>query len=50
MRTLIHLECESCKRRNYTTNKNRKNVQGKLELKKFCRFCRKHVPHKETKV
>jgi large subunit ribosomal protein L33 len=50
MRTLIHLECEACKRRNYTTSKNKKNVQGKLEIKKYCKFCRKHVPHKETKV
>ena len=47
---LIALECTECKRRNYTTSKNRRNVQGKLELKKFCRFDRKHTLHKETKV
>ncbi|UCF81224.1 MAG: 50S ribosomal protein L33 [Acidobacteriota bacterium] len=50
MRVLIHLQCGQCKRRNYTTQKNRKNVEQKLTLKKYCKFCRKHTPHKETKV
>jgi large subunit ribosomal protein L33 len=50
MRVLIHLRCGQCKRRNYTTQKNRKNVEKKLELKKHCKFCRKHTPHKEVKV
>ncbi len=47
---LIALQCESCKRRNYTTKKNKRNIQGKLELMKYCRFERKHTLHKETKV
>ncbi|RKX80091.1 MAG: 50S ribosomal protein L33 [Spirochaetes bacterium] len=47
---IIALQCSECKRRNYTTKKNKKNIQGKLELKKYCSFDRKHTLHKETKV
>ena len=47
---IIAMQCTECKRRNYTTTKNRKNIQGKLELKKYCPFERKHTLHKETKV
>lgn len=50
MREIIALACEGCKRKNYTTTKNKKNTKDKLELKKYCRFCRKHTVHKETKV
>lgn len=42
------LQCEACKRVNYFTRKS-KGVEGKLELKKFCRWCRKHTVHKEGK-
>ena len=48
-RTVIHLECSECKRRNYSTTKNKKKSPGKLQLKKYCRFDRKHTLHKETK-
>jgi len=47
---LIALQCSECKRRNYTTSKNRRNTQEKLEFKKFCPFDRKHTLHKETKI
>jgi large subunit ribosomal protein L33 len=47
---LIALQCSECKRKNYTTKKNRRNTQGKLELKKYCPFDRKHTLHIETKV
>lgn len=47
---LISLACSECDRRNYTTTKNRKNMQGKLELMKYCRWDRKHTLHKESKV
>ncbi len=47
---LIALQCSECKRKNYTTKKNRKNTQQKLELMKYCKFDRKHTLHKETKV
>ncbi|MDD5669324.1 MAG: 50S ribosomal protein L33 [Candidatus Omnitrophica bacterium] len=49
MREIITLECTVCKNRNYSTTKNKKQHQEKLELKKFCRPCRKHSPHKEIK-
>jgi large subunit ribosomal protein L33 len=47
---IIALECSECKRKNYTTTKNRKNIQGKLEKNKYCPFCRKETLHKETKA
>jgi large subunit ribosomal protein L33 len=49
MRVIIHLECEECKRRNYTSTKNKKNTPDRLQLKKFCPFCGKHTLHKEVK-
>lgn len=48
-RIIISLECQDCKRRNYSTMKNRRNSPEKLEIKKYCRFCRKHTVHKESK-
>ena len=33
----------------YITNKNKKNDPDRLERNKFCKFCRKHTPHKEVK-
>ena len=47
---IISLQCSECKRRNYTTEKNRRNTQGKLELMKYCPFDHKHTMHKEAKV
>ena len=47
---LVALQCSECKRRNYTTQKNRRNSQEKLELSKYCPFDRRHTLHKETKV
>lgn len=47
---IIALQCTECKRKNYTTTKNRKNIQGKLEKNKYCPFCRKEILHKETKA
>ena len=36
MRTLVTLACTECKRRNYTTNKNKSNNPDRMELKKYC--------------
>ena len=33
----------------YTTDKNKKNTPDKLELNKYCPFCKKHTVHRETK-
>ncbi|HOV62738.1 MAG TPA: 50S ribosomal protein L33 [Spirochaetia bacterium] len=47
---IIALKCSECNRRNYTTKRNRKSGEGKLELKKYCKWDRKHTLHKESKV
>ncbi|MDR1961479.1 MAG: 50S ribosomal protein L33 [Gracilibacteraceae bacterium] len=49
MRVAITLACTECKNRNYQTIKNKKNDPDRLEFKKFCRTCRTHTVHKETK-
>lgn len=49
MRVGATLACTECKRRNYITNKNKKNNPDRLELKKYCSFCKTHTVHKETK-
>jgi large subunit ribosomal protein L33 len=49
MREMIFVACTECKRRNYTSTKNKKKHSERLELKKYCRFCRKHVMHREVK-
>lgn len=46
---LIKLACGKCKRINYWSGKNKKKVERKIELKKFCRWCKARTPHKETK-
>jgi large subunit ribosomal protein L33 len=48
-RVIITLECTTCKERNYSTTKNKRANAEKLELSKFCKRCRKHQRHKETK-
>ena len=48
-RVKITLVCTECKQRNYDTKKNKKNDPDRLELNKYCRFCRKHTLHKESK-
>ncbi|MFH0793845.1 MAG: 50S ribosomal protein L33 [bacterium] len=49
MREKITLACSVCDRRNYNTTRNKKKQTAKLELKKYCRFCRTHTLHKEAK-
>jgi len=50
MRDLISFQCEQCRRRNYTTTKNKKTTTDKLSMRKFCAHCRTHTVHKESKV
>ncbi len=45
----ITLACTECKQRNYDSTKNSKNDPDRMELNKYCRFCKKHTVHKETK-
>ncbi|MEM9770544.1 MAG: 50S ribosomal protein L33 [Cyanobacteria bacterium P01_D01_bin.73] len=58
VRITITLECTECRTNidkrtpgvsRYTTQKNRRNTTGRLELKKFCPNCNRHTNHKETK-
>ncbi len=48
-RIIITLACGECKNRNYTTMKNKKNDTERMNLKKYCKNCKKHIEHKETK-
>jgi large subunit ribosomal protein L33 len=49
MREGITLACTLCQRRNYASTKNKRTHPDRLELKKYCKWCRKHAPHRETK-
>ncbi|NEO46921.1 MULTISPECIES: 50S ribosomal protein L33 [Moorena] len=58
VRIVITLECTECRSYSnkrsagvsrYTTRKNRRNTSSRLELKKFCTHCNKHMIHKEIK-
>jgi len=44
------MACTVCKSRNYTTHRNPENTPEKLVLKKYCKFCRKSIEHKEVKI
>jgi large subunit ribosomal protein L33 len=48
-RIFVTLACEDCKRRNYTTTKNKRNTPDRLQLKKYCPWCEKHTGHREAK-
>jgi large subunit ribosomal protein L33 len=48
-RVKVTLACEECKRRNYITIKNKTNDRERIEMKKYCRFDRRHTLHKETR-
>ena len=48
-RNNVTLACVDCKNRNYITSKNKKNDPDRLEMNKYCKFCRKHTLHRETK-
>ena len=48
-REQIILACTECKRRNYTTTRNKRTTPNRLELKKFCRFDRKRTVHREVR-
>jgi large subunit ribosomal protein L33 len=43
------IQCTVCKKVNYFTHKSKAMAEKKLELKKFCKWCRKHTVHKEIK-
>ncbi|OGM76130.1 50S ribosomal protein L33 [Candidatus Woesebacteria bacterium RIFOXYA1_FULL_40_18] len=53
-RELVAMLCSVCKSQNYITERNKINMEtkakkgSKLEINKFCKFCKKVTPHKET--
>lgn len=47
---LLRMKCTVCKSANYYTSKNKKKVERKIELKKFCKKCKKRTPHKEVRM
>ena len=49
VRTKITLACTECKQRNYNMTKDKKTHPDRMETKKYCRFCKRHTMHKETK-
>jgi large subunit ribosomal protein L33 len=48
MREYVSLECSKCGNRNYRTSRQTRGG-GKLQLKKYCKFCRTHTLHKGKK-
>jgi large subunit ribosomal protein L33 len=48
-REIIQFQCSECKNRNYSKTKNKRTTTERIELKKFCPYCRKHQQHRETK-
>lgn len=48
-RVKVVLACTECKQRNYDTFKNSKTTTERLERNKYCRFCKKHTTHRESK-
>lgn len=54
-RVQVIMECTTCRASavpgvsRYVTVKNRRNTTERIELKKYCRFERKHTPHREVK-
>ena len=49
VREKITLECTQCRERNYHTTKNKRKHPDRVSHRKYCRRCKAHVDHKETK-
>jgi large subunit ribosomal protein L33 len=49
MRVRVTLACQDCRRRNYTSVKNKRNDPERIEMQKYCKWCNGHTTHKETK-
>ncbi|MBI1984563.1 MAG: 50S ribosomal protein L33 [Candidatus Wildermuthbacteria bacterium] len=49
----VKFQCTVCKALNYSLHKSKmskkKEGEQKIELQRFCRHCRKHTKHKESK-
>ena len=49
MRTLVTLACTECKRRNYTTDKNKSEQPRSYGVEEVLPWCHKHTVHRETR-
>ena len=49
VRIAVTLACEECRRRNYQTKKSKRNNPDRITLRKYCRWCRSHTSHRETR-
>ena len=49
VRIAVTLACDECKRRNYQTQKSKRNNPNRIEMRKYCRWCKQHTGHKETR-
>ena len=50
-RNVVALKCTECKNQNYFAERGKKKGdRTKVEVKKFCSCCGRHVLHKESKL
>jgi large subunit ribosomal protein L33 len=49
VRIAVTLACDECKRRNYQTQKSKRNNPNRIEMRKYCKWCKQHTGHKETR-
>ena len=49
VRIAVTLACDECKRRNYQSEKSKRNNPNRIELRKYSRWCGKHTGHRETR-
>jgi large subunit ribosomal protein L33 len=47
-RETVAMICKQCKSQNYVTERNKINMEKKLEIKKWCKRCKKVTLHKES--
>jgi len=48
-REIVEIACTECKRRNYTSTKNKRTTPNRLEMQKYCPTERRRTAHRESK-
>jgi large subunit ribosomal protein L33 len=48
-RVPVTLACSECKARNYKTDRSPEESGKALEMRKYCKHCKRHTLHRETK-
>ncbi|HEX6593753.1 MAG TPA: 50S ribosomal protein L33 [Bacillota bacterium] len=49
MKRKVSLACTACLSRNYSTHKSVSQQSTRIEVRKYCKTCKKHTLHLETK-